>query len=204
MSAIAESRALKQLLAGCHVSFTFGELVPNPDPTKRRCVHKQLFSNIICAVSHEKYRVAFDDGNMLECFLNRLCAESSFTSDPPDVLPPETDAAALSAKGPRAVLQVKNNSGLFPKSFIMDALENAPGGVHIVLKGTAPNGIDLVAIGYRYSTKTTLCFVATADAGSTTPGKVYEMIYTNDHGNVCECIVECPDIVSKFFLDSNT
>jgi hypothetical protein len=65
-------------------------------------------------------------------------------------------AAALGAKGHRAVLQVKNNSGLFPKSFIMDALENAPGGVHIVLKGTAPNGIELVAIGYRYSTKTTV------------------------------------------------
>ena len=113
-------------------------------------------------------------------------------------------AAALGAKGHRAVLQVKNNSGLFPKSFITDALENAPGGVHIVLKGTAPNGIDLVAIGYRYSTKTTLFFVATADAGSTTPGKPYEMKYTDDHGNVCVRLVERPDIVSKFFLDSNT
>jgi hypothetical protein len=113
-------------------------------------------------------------------------------------------AAALGANGHRAVLQVKNNSGLFPKSFIMDALENAPGGVHIVLKGTAPNGIDLVAIGYRYSTKTTLFFVATADAGSTTPGKPYEMKYTDDHGNVCVRLVERPDIISKFFLDSNT
>ncbi len=99
---------------------------------------------------------------------------------------------------------MKNNSGLFPKSFITDALENAPGGVHIVVKGTAPNGIDLVAIGYRYSTKTTLFFVATADAGSTTSGKPYEMKYTDNHGNVCVCLVERPDIVSKFFLDSNT
>jgi hypothetical protein len=99
---------------------------------------------------------------------------------------------------------VKNNSWLFPKSFITDALENAPGGVHIVLKGTAPNGIDLVAIGYHYSTKTTLFFIATADEGSTTPGKPYEMKYMDDHGNVCVHLVECPDIVSKFFLDSNT
>jgi hypothetical protein len=43
-------------------------------------------------------------------------------------------AEALGAKGHRAVLQVKNNSGLFPKSFITDVLENALGGVHIVLK----------------------------------------------------------------------
>jgi hypothetical protein len=53
--------------------------------------------------------------------------------------------------------------------------------VHIVLKGTAPNGVDLIAIGYRYSTKTTLFFVATADAGSTRPGKEYEMKYTDSN-----------------------
>ncbi len=106
-------------------------------------------------------------------------------------------AAALGAKGHRAVLQLK-------KPFIMDALENASGGVHIVMKGTAPNDIDLVAIGYQYSTKTTLFFIATADAGSTAPGKLYEMKYTDDHGNICVSLVECPDIVSKFSLDSNT
>jgi hypothetical protein len=113
-------------------------------------------------------------------------------------------AAALGTKGHRAVLQVKNNSGLFPKAFITDALENDPVGVHIVLKGTAHNGIELIAIGYRYSTKTMLFFVATADAGSTTLGKPYKMKYTDDHRNVCVRFVECPDIISKFFLDSNT
>ncbi len=43
---------------------------------------------------------------------------------------------------------MKNNGGLFPKAFITDALETAPGGVHIVLKGTAPIGIETIAIGY--------------------------------------------------------
>jgi len=50
-------------------------------------------------------------------------------------------AAALGAKGHRVVLQVKNNKGLFPKDFLEDALKDAPGGVHIVLKGQAPNGV---------------------------------------------------------------
>jgi hypothetical protein len=113
-------------------------------------------------------------------------------------------AAALGRKGFRAVLQVKNNKGLFPKDYVEKALEDAPGGVHIVLKGTAPNGIELLALGYRYSTKTTLFFVATADAGSTRPGKEYEMKYTDDHGNVCVRLVERPDIISNFFADSNT
>jgi len=60
--------------------------------------------------------------------------------------------------GHRAILQVKNNKALFPKEFTAGALEDAPGGVHIVLKGKAHNGVDLLAIGYRYSTKTTLFF----------------------------------------------
>jgi len=61
-------------------------------------------------------------------------------------------AAALGRKGIRAVLQVKNNKGLFPKDYIEKALEDAPRGVHIVLTGTA-SGIELIALGYRYSTK---------------------------------------------------
>jgi hypothetical protein len=47
-------------------------------------------------------------------------------------------------------------------------------------------------------------FVATADAGSKPPGKPHEMKYTNDHGNACVCLVEHPDIISKFFHDYNT
>ena len=43
-------------------------------------------------------------------------------------------------------MQVKQNHGLYPKAIIEEALNNAPGGVSIVLKGTAPNdqiGIEL-------------------------------------------------------------
>jgi hypothetical protein len=37
--------------------------------------------------------------------------------------------------------------------------------------------------------KTTLLFVATSDADSTTPGKPSEMKYTDNHGNVCVRLV---------------
>ena len=77
-------------------------------------------------------------------------------------------AAALGVRGHQAVMQVKTNSSLFPKKFIADMLDGMPGGVKIVLKGTAPNEVPLVAIGYRYSTKTSLFFVTTEDAGNTT------------------------------------
>ena len=46
-----------------------------------------------------------------------------------------TAAANLAAEGKDCCLQVKTNTGFFPKKFIMDALENGPGGVNIILKG---------------------------------------------------------------------
>jgi len=72
-----------------------------------------------------------------------------------------------------------------------------------MMKGTALNGFSLVVIGYRYSTRT-LVFIATMDAELTTPGKAYLVKYTDDYGNVCACLVECPDIISKLFQDSST
>ena len=55
----------------------------------------------------------------------------------------------LAVRGYEAVLQVKQNHGLYPKAIIEEALNNAPGGVSIILKGTAPNKQVLYAIGYK-------------------------------------------------------
>jgi hypothetical protein len=62
------------------------------------------------------------------------------------------------------VLQVKGNKGLYPKDFIEVNLKDALGGVSVVLTGIAPNGVWLIAVGYRYSVKTTLFFVLTENA----------------------------------------
>jgi hypothetical protein len=60
---------------------------------------------------------------------------------------------------------VKGQSGLYPKYFILDAMEGTPGGTWIVIKGEHPNGTKRIAIGYQYRTKTTLLFVVTEYAG---------------------------------------
>jgi hypothetical protein len=73
--------------------------------------------------------------------------------------------AAVGEKGHKAFLQIKGNEGLYPKVFIEEQMASTPGGASIVLKGTHPNGVPLVAIGCRYSTQTTLYFVMTEDAG---------------------------------------
>ena len=93
-------------------------------------------------------------------------------------------AAALAEEGIEAVLQVKTGHSLYPKKFIADVLDGSPGGVHIVLKGRHPNGKVLVAIGYRYSSKKTLFFIMTENAGSTKKGKPYEMKFNDKYGNV--------------------
>ncbi len=63
-------------------------------------------------------------------------------------------ASTLGNKGHRAILQVKNNKALFFR------------GIHS-----------------RCTTRY-FCFVVTIDAGSTTPGKPYEIKFTDNHGNV--------------------
>ena len=59
--------------------------------------------------------------------------------------------------GVKSVLQVKQNSGLYPKQYIDDALKYAPGGMHIVLEGMDPwFDLPIVAVGYRYSANKTI------------------------------------------------
>ncbi len=59
-------------------------------------------------------------------------------------------ASEVGFRGHEGVFQVKQYAALYPKDFITKALETAPGGVSIVLEGTAPNGVPLIALGYRY------------------------------------------------------
>ena len=98
---------------------------------------------------------------------------------------------------------MKNNKSLFPKDFVESTLKDTPSGVHVFLSGSHPNGTPLVALGYRYSRKTTLFLVFHRDAGSTLPGTPYGMKYTDDCGNVCVRLIDRPDVVSLFYKDSN-
>ncbi len=100
------------------------------------------------------------------------------------------------------MFQVKSGHRLFPKKVLGDSLKDAPGGIWIVPQPTY-QGRPLVTIGYRYSTCTTLHFVATNVAGSTSKGDLHHMKYTNDWSNVHIPDVDRPDIIYKFFEISN-
>ena len=54
-------------------------------------------------------------------------------------------------------------------------MKDWPGGSYLVLKSTPkfPGEIPLLAIGYKYNSRTVLGFIATEGAGSTKPGDPY-------------------------------
>ena len=112
-------------------------------------------------------------------------------------------AAAAWKKNMDVVYQIKSNHGLYPKQFIKDQLKDAPGGTSIVLEGKHPEGAELIAIGYRYNSKVTLCFVMTKQAGSARAGRPYEMKFSDTHGNVHVRLVDRPAVISDFFEVSN-
>ena len=107
-------------------------------------------------------------------------------------------AVAQGKAGFECIFQVKTNHSLFPKKHIEDLLKGAPGGVSVVLQSEV-EGIHLLAIGYKYNTKSTLFFVCTGGAGSTAPGQPYEMKWSDDHGNIHVRNVQRPAVLSKFF-----
>jgi hypothetical protein len=101
------------------------------------------------------------------------------------------------------VFQVKQYHSLFPKDFIEEALKEAPGGVHIVLKATTRDEVNLVAVRYCYSCKTILHFVLTENAGDTSEGDPYEMKYLDSYGNICTHHVDRLEVISNFIASSN-
>jgi hypothetical protein len=113
-------------------------------------------------------------------------------------------ACEISKRGKEGVFQAKIAKRLYPKEELEKLLDGKPGGCQVVMKGTHPEtGVVLVALGYKYNTKTTLCFVTTENAGSTTEGEPYEMKYLDGSGNVCIREVERPEVVSDFFHHVN-
>jgi hypothetical protein len=129
--------------------------------------------------------------------------------EPSEYIPPIEDNQSIGWTDYKKLLDTSKNTifaSLFLELMFKDKAhikELVTGGVFVCLSGTAPNGIPLIALGYRYSRKTVLFFVMSSAAGSTKLGNPYKMKYTDGFGNLCERNVDRPEVISKFFEDSN-
>ncbi|GAX16789.1 hypothetical protein FisN_UnNu081 [Fistulifera solaris] len=100
---------------------------------------------------------------------------------------------------------VKANSGRFPKKELRSRMKHYPSGSHLVMQCCTPEtNIQLVAVGYKFNSKTTLCFVMTRNAGQTSPGpKPYVARFNDTYGNVKERRIKRPAVLSEYFADSD-
>ena len=61
-------------------------------------------------------------------------------------------------------------------------MQDMPGGTWIVLEGRAQKeGVNLVALGYKYNVKNVLTFVYSRGAGTSTPGTPYEGCFPDSY-----------------------
>jgi hypothetical protein len=65
------------------------------------------------------------------------------------------------------------------------------------------DGVPLIAIGYKYNKKRVLHFVMSENAGDTTLGEPYQMKFPDQFGNIHIREVSRPDVISRYFQDSN-
>ena len=105
----------------------------------------------------------------------------------------------LALRGKDCILFAKQANKGFPKDLIKLTMSGLPGGRSLVMKTMTKKNIFLLAIGYKYNSTTTLCFVATENMGSTCPGSHYKAKYTKEFKKVQARLVNCLAIVSICF-----
>jgi len=80
------------------------------------------------------------------------------------------------------IIGIKQAHALFPKNEIESQMKDVPSGVWVILESVV-DGVDLLAIGYKYNRRKFLFFCCTKGAGPTIPGdnrQLYNIITNND------------------------
>lgn len=77
------TRQPKRITIGQRVSGSFGPLVDNPDPSKKRKVRTRLYGYILEESGSKHYKVQFDDGQTLAVASNSLRIERAAANLPP-------------------------------------------------------------------------------------------------------------------------
>jgi hypothetical protein len=98
---------------------------------------------------------------------------------------------------------LKTSTKYTPFQELIDKMQNYPSGSYLVMECTTPKGNNLICIGYKYSASKVLVFLGTKNAGSIKPGDPYVARFPDANSNVAQRNVPRPDVISKYFNDSN-
>ncbi len=109
--------------------------------------------------------------------------------------------AAVAVKketGREVIFVIKNQATGFPKKWLLARLKYAPAGMSLVLTCTI-DGVELVAVGYKYNYSKVLFFLMTKDAGSTLRGTPYEQKFTDSNGCQAKRLIPRMIALSRYF-----
>lgn len=109
---------------------------------------------------------------------------------------------AADKQGCNLVCIIKTNHNRFPKKYIEEEMKDWPAGSHLVLHSKI-DGVDLVAVGYKYSKRKVVSFLANKRAANLQPGKPYLAKWKDAHGNTVSRFIPRPAMVADYFRDSN-
>jgi hypothetical protein len=98
---------------------------------------------------------------------------------------------------------LKTSTKYTPYQELIDKMDAYPSGSNLVMECTTPNGNKLICLGYKYSARKVLVFLGTKSSGFTKPGEPYIARFPDCQGNVAQRSVPRPDVVSRYFNDSN-
>jgi hypothetical protein len=97
-----------------------------------------------------------------------------------------------------AIVHIKNSFAGFPIKELEDALRGMPGGSTLEMRTTV-DGVDLIAMGAKYNSKTTCFFCCPVGAAPTTEGLPYVTKFPDGDRNVMTREVPRPALVARYF-----
>ena len=105
-------------------------------------------------------------------------------------------------QGANLICVIKAGHAGYPRKFFEAEMADWPPGSNLVAQTTV-EGVDLVAVGYKYTRRKVLCFLFKKGAASIRDGNPYIAKWKNNQNNTISRFVPRPQAISTYFADCN-